>query len=121
VQPPTLPIQLATVGPGDAGTITAVRNGANVGNVTLNTNASPSANGTYGGNLVITNNFDYNQPMPTLPPGSGMCSVPQYLAQLHLLGGMKFTLLIQQWPTPTHQAGTTTTVVPAHQVLPAPQ
>jgi hypothetical protein len=26
----------------------------------LNTNANPSANGTYGGNLVITNNFDYN-------------------------------------------------------------
>jgi len=51
---------IATVGPGDSGTITAVRNGANVGNVTLNTGASPSANGTYGGNLVITNNYDYN-------------------------------------------------------------
>jgi hypothetical protein len=51
---------ISTVGPGDAGTITAVRNGANVGTVTLNTNASPSANGTYGGNLVITNNYDYN-------------------------------------------------------------
>jgi hypothetical protein len=51
---------ISTVGPGDSGIITAVRNGANVGTVTLNTNASPSANGTYGGNLVITNNFDYN-------------------------------------------------------------
>jgi hypothetical protein len=51
---------ISTVGPGDSGTITAVRNGANVGNVTLNTNANPSANGTYGGNLVITNNYDYN-------------------------------------------------------------
>lgn len=51
---------ISTVGPGDAGIITAVRNGANVGSVTLNTNANPSANGTYGGNLVITNNFDYN-------------------------------------------------------------
>ena len=48
------------LGPGDAGTITAVRNGANVGSVTLNTGASPSGNGTYGGNLVITNNYDYN-------------------------------------------------------------
>ena len=51
---------ISTVGPGDTGVITAVRNGANVGTVTLNTNASPSANGTYGGNLVITNNYDYN-------------------------------------------------------------
>lgn len=48
------------LGPGDTGTITAVRNGANVGTVTLNTGASPSGNGTYGGNLVITNNYDYN-------------------------------------------------------------
>ena len=48
------------LGPGDAGTITAVRNGSNVGTVTLNTGASPSGNGTYGGNLVITNNYDYN-------------------------------------------------------------
>jgi hypothetical protein len=48
------------LGPGDSGTITAVRNGANVGTVTLNTGASPSGNGTYGGNLVITNNYDYN-------------------------------------------------------------
>lgn len=47
-------------GPGDTGTITAVRNGSNVGSVTLNTGASPSGNGTYGGNLVITNNYDYN-------------------------------------------------------------
>jgi hypothetical protein len=51
---------IANVGPGDSGTVTAVRNGANVGNVTLNAGASPSANGTYGGNLVISNNFDYN-------------------------------------------------------------
>jgi hypothetical protein len=51
---------IANVGPGDSGTITAVRNGSNVGNVTLNTGASPTANGTYGGNLVISNNFDYN-------------------------------------------------------------
>lgn len=48
------------LGPGDAGTITAVLNGVDVGNVTLNTGASPSGNGTYGGNLVITNNYDYN-------------------------------------------------------------
>ena len=60
---------ISTVGPGDAGTITAVRNGANVGNVTLNTNASPTANGTYGGNLVITNNFDYNSANANIAAG----------------------------------------------------
>ena len=60
---------ISTVGPGDSGTITAVRNGANVGTVTLNTNASPSANGTYGGNLVITNNYDYNQANANIAAG----------------------------------------------------
>jgi hypothetical protein len=60
---------ISTVGPGDSGTITAVRNGADVGTVTLNTNASPSANGTYGGNLVITNNFDYNQANANIAAG----------------------------------------------------
>ena len=60
---------ISTVGPGDTGIITAVRNGANVGNVTLNTNASPSANGTYGGNLVITNNYDYNQANANIAAG----------------------------------------------------
>jgi hypothetical protein len=60
---------ISTVGPGDSGVITAVRNGANVGNVTLNTNASPSANGTYGGNLVITNNFDYNSANANIAAG----------------------------------------------------
>jgi hypothetical protein len=51
---------IGTVGPGDSGTVTAFRNASAVGNVTLNVNATPSANGTYGGNLVITNNFDYH-------------------------------------------------------------
>ena len=51
---------ISTVGPGDTGVITAVVNGANVGTVTLNAAATPTANGTYGGNLVITNNYDYN-------------------------------------------------------------
>jgi hypothetical protein len=60
---------IANVGPGDSGTIVAVRNGANVGNVTLNTNASPTANGTYGGNLVITNNFDYNSANANIAAG----------------------------------------------------
>jgi hypothetical protein len=60
---------ISIVGPGDSGTITAVRNGANVGTVTLNTNASPSANGTYGGNLVITNNFDYNSANANIAAG----------------------------------------------------
>jgi len=60
---------ISSVGPGDSGVITAVRNGANVGTVTLNTNASPSANGTYGGNLVITNNFDYNSANANIAAG----------------------------------------------------
>ena len=60
---------IANVGPGDSGTITAVRNGSNVGNVTLNTNASPSANGTYGGNLIISNNFDYNSANANITAG----------------------------------------------------
>ena len=51
---------ISTVGPGDSGTIVAVRNGANVGNVTLNAGATPSGNGTYGSNLVISNNYDYH-------------------------------------------------------------
>ena len=51
---------ISTVGPGDTGVITAVVNGANVGTVTLNAAATPTANGTYGGNLVITNNYDYS-------------------------------------------------------------
>jgi hypothetical protein len=60
---------VANVGPGDAGTITAVRNGANVGNVTLNAGASPSGNGTYGSNLVISNNFDYNSANANITAG----------------------------------------------------
>jgi hypothetical protein len=60
---------IGTVGPGDSGTITAVRNGANVGNVTLNTGATPTANGTYGGNLVITNNFDYRNANANIAAG----------------------------------------------------
>jgi filamentous hemagglutinin len=60
---------ISTVGPGDTGTITAVRNGANVGTVTLNTAATPSANGTYGGNLVITNNFDYHSANANIAAG----------------------------------------------------
>ena len=60
---------VANVGPGDAGTITAVRNGSNVGNVTLNAGASPSGNGTYGSNLVISNNFDYNSANANITAG----------------------------------------------------
>jgi hypothetical protein len=50
---------ISTAGPGDSGTLTLYLNGAGAGNVTFNTGASPTANGTYG-NLRVTNNFDYN-------------------------------------------------------------
>ena len=60
---------ISTVGPGDAGTIVAVRNGANVGNVTLNAGATPSGNGTYGSNLVISNNYDYHTANASIAAG----------------------------------------------------
>jgi hypothetical protein len=60
---------IANVGPGDSGTVTAVRNGTAVGNVTMSTDADPSANGTYGGNLVITNNFDYRNANANITAG----------------------------------------------------
>jgi hypothetical protein len=60
---------VTNAGPGDAGTITAVRNGIDVGNVTLNASASPSGNGTYGSNLVISNNFDYNSANANITAG----------------------------------------------------
>ena len=56
---------IANRGPGDAGLVSAVRNGATVGSVTLNGNA----NGVYGGNLVITNNYDYNVANSAIVPG----------------------------------------------------
>jgi hypothetical protein len=61
---------ITTAGPGDAGTITTYRNGVAVGNVTLNPAATPSANGTYGGgNLIISNNFDYNSANANIAAG----------------------------------------------------
>jgi hypothetical protein len=60
---------ISTVGPGDAGTITVVRNGTNAGNVTLNAGASPSGNGTYGSNLVISNNYDYHTANASIAAG----------------------------------------------------
>lgn len=52
-------------GPGDSGVVSAVRNGTTVGSVTLD----GSANGVYGGNLVITNNYDYNVANSSIAPG----------------------------------------------------
>jgi hypothetical protein len=60
---------ISAVGPGDSGTITAYRNNTAVGNVTLNAAANPTANGTYGGNLVITNNYDYNSANANITAG----------------------------------------------------
>jgi len=48
---------IANVGPGDTGTITAYLNGADAGNVTLTANLD--GNGTYS-NLIISNNVDYS-------------------------------------------------------------
>ena len=48
---------VANVGPGDSGTVIAVLNGADAGNVTLT--SALTGNGTYS-NLVITNNYDYS-------------------------------------------------------------
>jgi hypothetical protein len=50
---------ISNTGPGDTGRLTVYLNGAGAGNVTFNTNATPSANGVYS-NLVVTNNYDYN-------------------------------------------------------------
>lgn len=60
---------ITTAGPGDSGTLTAYRNGSAVGNVTFNTAATPSANGTYGGNLVVTNNYDYHTANASITAG----------------------------------------------------
>jgi hypothetical protein len=55
---------IATAGPGDTGTVTAYRNNAAAGNVTL----TGSSNGTYG-NLIISANQDYNVSNSSIPPG----------------------------------------------------
>ena len=50
---------ITNVGPGDIGNLTVYLNSVNSGNVTFNTEATPSGNGTHG-NLIITNNYDYH-------------------------------------------------------------
>jgi hypothetical protein len=60
---------IATSGPGDSGTVRAYRNNTSVGNVILNAAATPTANGTYGGNLVITNNMDYHSANSSITAG----------------------------------------------------
>ena len=60
---------ITAAGPGDSGTLTAYRNGSAVGNVAFNAGASPSANGTYGGNLVVFNNYDYHTANPSITAG----------------------------------------------------
>jgi len=50
---------ISNAGPGDVGTLTVYLNSVNAGNVTFNTAATPTGNGTYS-NLVVTNNYDYN-------------------------------------------------------------
>jgi hypothetical protein len=50
---------ISNAGPGDSGTLSVYLNSVNSGNVTFNTEATPTGNGVHG-NLVITNNYDYH-------------------------------------------------------------
>jgi hypothetical protein len=59
---------ITNTGPGDTGTLTVYLNGVGAGNVTFNTGASPTANGTYS-NLVVTNNYDYNTANASIAAG----------------------------------------------------
>ena len=57
---------IANVGPGNTGTVTAYLNGADAGNVTLTANLD--GNGTYS-NLIISNNVDYSVIDPSVAAG----------------------------------------------------
>ena len=59
---------ITNAGPGDTGTLLAVLNGANAGSAIFNAAASPNVNGTYS-NLVITNNYDFNQANSSITAG----------------------------------------------------
>jgi len=59
---------ISNTGPGDTGTLTVYLNGTGAGNVTFNTGASPTANGTYS-NLVVTNNYDYHTANSSIASG----------------------------------------------------
>ena len=59
---------ISNTGPGDSGTLTVLVNGADYGNVTFNTNATPTGNGTHG-NLIITNNYDYHNANSSIAAG----------------------------------------------------
>jgi hypothetical protein len=50
---------ISNAGPGDSGTLTVYLNSVDAGNVTFNTEATPSGNGVHG-NLIVTNNYDYH-------------------------------------------------------------
>ena len=60
---------ISNTGPGDSGTLSVVRNGVDIGNVAFNAGASPTANGTYNSNLVVSNNYDYNVANASISPG----------------------------------------------------
>lgn len=59
---------ISNVGPGDSGTLTVYLNSVNAGNITFNTAATPTGNGTHG-NLIITNNYDYKYANSSIPLG----------------------------------------------------
>jgi hypothetical protein len=59
---------ISNTGPGDSGTLSVYLNSVDSGNVTFNTEATPTGNGVHG-NLVITNNYDYHYANGSIPTG----------------------------------------------------
>jgi len=59
---------ISNAGPGDSGTLSVYLNSVNSGNVTFNTEATPTGNGVHG-NLLITNNYDYHYANGSIPTG----------------------------------------------------
>jgi len=59
---------ISNTGPGDSGTLAVYLNSVDAGNVTFNTAATPTGNGTHG-NLIITNNYDYHSANSSIAAG----------------------------------------------------
>jgi hypothetical protein len=59
---------ITNTGPGDAGQLTVHVNGVQRGVAVFNPAATPTANGLYGGNLIVTNNYDYHNVIFSVAP-----------------------------------------------------